>query len=89
MKMNSAKERRESALSWKKHREKNIMFCVLLGKTGKGTVETMKKAYKDDTMCERGIYKWYAMFKDGKDNRIIQMMIRVLVGKTPSSQGLL
>ena len=80
-----SKGKKRISTELEKAQRENIMFCVLLGKMGKETVETMKKAYKDDTMCERGIYKWYAMFKDGKDNRIIQMMIRVLVGQTPSS----
>ena len=45
----------------------NIKFCYKLGKTASETFEMLKQAYGDDTLCRAAVFRWYAKFRNGRE----------------------
>jgi hypothetical protein len=45
----------------------NIKFCFKLGKTAGEAYEMMKTAYSSDCLSCSNIFRWYAVFRDGRE----------------------
>jgi hypothetical protein len=46
----------------------NIKFCFKTGKTATETFQLIKQAYGDNALSRTRIFKWYARFRDGREN---------------------
>ena len=44
-----------------------IKFCVQAGKSAVETIELINKAYGSAAMSRANMYRWYAPFRDGKE----------------------
>ena len=45
-----------------------IKFCVKAGKSAVETIELINKAYGSAAMCRANVYRWYARFRDGRED---------------------
>lgn len=45
-----------------------IKFCFKLGKTATETFKMIEEAYKDESLSRKNVFKWFAMFKDGRES---------------------
>ena len=45
-----------------------IKFCVKAGKSAVGTIELINKAYGSYAMSRAIVYRWYARFRDGRED---------------------
>ena len=45
-----------------------IKFCVKAGKSAVGTIELINKAYGSSAMSRAIVYRWYARFRDGRED---------------------
>ena len=45
-----------------------IKFCVKAGKSGVETIELINKAYGSAAMSRAIVYRWYARFRDGRED---------------------
>jgi hypothetical protein len=46
----------------------NIKFCSNLGKTAVEAYEMMKSVYGSDCLSRSNIFRWYAVFRDGRED---------------------
>jgi len=45
-----------------------IKFCVKAGKSAVETIELINKAYGSAAMSRANVYRWYARFRDGRED---------------------
>jgi transposase len=45
-----------------------IKFCVKAGKSAVETIELINKAYGSAAMSHANVYRWYARFRDGRED---------------------
>jgi len=45
-----------------------IKFCVKAGKSAVETIELINKAYDSAAMSRADVYRWYARFRDRREN---------------------
>jgi len=45
-----------------------IKFCVKAGKSAVEMIELINKAYGSAAMCCANVYRWYARFRDGRED---------------------
>ena len=45
-----------------------IKFCVKAGKSAVETIELINKAYGSAVICRANVYRWYARFRDGRED---------------------
>ena len=45
-----------------------IKFCVKVGKSAVETIELINKAYGSPAMSRAIVYRWYARFRDGRED---------------------
>ena len=45
-----------------------IKFCVKAGKSAVETIELINKAYGRAAMSRANVYRWYARFRDGRED---------------------
>src|SRR5215469_14788222 len=45
-----------------------IKFCVKAGKSAVETIELINKAYGSAVMSRANVYRWYARFRDGRED---------------------
>lgn len=46
----------------------NIKFCFKTGKTATETFELIKKAHGEEAMSRPNVFKWFALFRDGRED---------------------
>jgi hypothetical protein len=46
----------------------NIKFCFKLGKTAREAYEMMNNVYGSDCVSRSNIFRWYAVFRDGRED---------------------
>ena len=46
----------------------DIKFCLKLGKTAREAYEMMKSVYSIDCLSHSNIFRWYAVFRDGRED---------------------
>ena len=44
-----------------------IKFCVKAGKSAVETIQLINKAYGSAAMSHANVYRWYARFRDGRE----------------------
>jgi len=56
-----------SSASWKS-REWQLNFVLTAGKSAVETIELINKAYGSAAMSRANVYRWYARFRDGRED---------------------